>query len=320
MSFPLPFLPIREDLYTPRELLLDDFDERRPSSLERARDLRIYRYFVKEGRGEPRSHFASMMESLHDNSMSQARQRSLGPGRGLVGVMGGHELDRRAPAYGQVLRLARRLTRAGLLVVSGGGPGAMEAAHVGAALASAAPSDIGRALRGLEKCPQLPGTLARLLDRRGQFDRSLIRALHRWWIPAIRIVRELGDSAGESLAFPTWYYGHEPVTPFATSIAKYFQNSIREDGLIAISNAGVVFTTGKAGTVQEIFQDACQNFYARAGRFRPMVFLGEEYWRSRLPAIPLLEALFPGKAFRSRVCVTDDADRAAGFLLRHAGR
>ena len=48
---------------------------------------------------------------------------------------------------------------------------------------------------------------------------------------------------------------------FATDIAKYFENSLREEGLLALALAGVVFARGNAGTVQEIFQDACQNYY-----------------------------------------------------------
>ena len=39
-------------------------------------------------------------------------------------------------------------------------------------------------------------------------------------------MRTLGRDGG--LGIPTWLYGHEPTTPFARVIAKYFQNSIRE--------------------------------------------------------------------------------------------
>src|SRR5260370_38022412 len=68
---------------------------------------------------------------------------------------------------------------------------------------------------------------------------------------------------GESPALPTWYYGHEPTTPFATHIAKYFQNSIREDGLIALAVHGIVSASGRAGTLQEIFQDTVRNYYRK---------------------------------------------------------
>jgi hypothetical protein len=47
----------------------------------------------------------------------------------MVGIMGGHGLSRSATsAYAAVARLARHLTQAGCLIVTSGGPGAMEAA------------------------------------------------------------------------------------------------------------------------------------------------------------------------------------------------
>jgi hypothetical protein len=91
---------------------------------------------------------------------------------------------------------------------------------------------------------------------------------------------------GESLAVPTWYYGHEPTTPCATKIGKYFQNSLREDGLITIAH-GIVFAPGKAGTLQEIFQDAVRNYYRTPPNpFSPMVFYDKTYWTLALPAAP----------------------------------
>src|ERR1035441_8704757 len=47
-----------------------------------------------------------------------------------------------------------------------------------------------------------------------------------------------------------------------TNIGKYFQNSIREDGLVSLGTHGIVFAEGKAGTIQEVFQNATQNYYS----------------------------------------------------------
>ena len=77
---------------------------------------------------------------------------------------------------------------------------------------------------------------------------------------------------GESLAIPTWVTAGEPISLFASHIAKYFSNSIREDGLLAVATAGIVFAPGGAGTMQEIFQDGAQNAYRLFGR-SPMAFL-----------------------------------------------
>ena len=51
----------------------------------------------------------------------------------VVAVMGGHGLERYDPEFARVARISRTLTRLGFLMVSGGGPGAMEAGNRGAA-------------------------------------------------------------------------------------------------------------------------------------------------------------------------------------------
>ena len=111
---------------------------------------------------------------------------------------------------------------------------------------------------------------------------------------------------GESLGIPTWFYGHEPPNVFATWCAKYFENSVREDGLLALANAGVVFMPGGAGTMQEVFQDACGNHYAEGGAARPMVFFGVDEWTDRLPAVPLLRRLAGSREYAELIVVTDD--------------
>jgi predicted Rossmann-fold nucleotide-binding protein len=48
--------------------------------------------------------------------------------------MGGHATTRSSPEYRNIVHLARLLARSGFLVMTGGGPGAMEAANLGAYL------------------------------------------------------------------------------------------------------------------------------------------------------------------------------------------
>jgi hypothetical protein len=109
-------------------------------------------------------------------------------------------------------------------------------------------------------------------------------------------------------------------------VAKYFENHVREEGLLAVALGGVVFAPGNAGTVQEIFQDACQNYYRVYGGLKsPMVLLGRDYWDPtgpvasaagdrRKPAYPLLRALAEEKGFADRLLLTDDLDEAVRFL------
>ncbi len=88
-------------------------------------------------------------------------------------------------------------------------------------------------------------------------------SVDQWAAKAITVVD--GVSGRDTLGVPTWFYGHEPPNLFATAIAKYFRNATREAILLQICDAGIVFLPGAGGTVQEIFQDACENYYATAG-------------------------------------------------------
>lgn len=65
---------------------------------------------------------------------------------------------------------------------------------------------------------------------------------NRWLSSAFEVMERFSDPTFDSLGIPTWHYGHELPTPFATKIAKYFENSVREEGLLAIAKGGVIFT------------------------------------------------------------------------------
>src|SRR5690606_12288224 len=144
----------------------------------------------------------------------------------------------------------------GILVVSGGGPGAMEAAHLGARFAEHDDGAFTEALRVLGEAPAFPSYLASdFVTADGSLDLGLLRAVHAWQAPAFEVASRWASRTA-TIGIPTWLYGHEPPTPLATAHAKYFETSIREDGLLAVAKAGVVFAEGSAGTLQEVFQDA----------------------------------------------------------------
>jgi predicted Rossmann-fold nucleotide-binding protein len=312
----LPFIPIRSTLYTPEELL-EGFDLADPSSLEVTRDFVIYRLFEQEAFGKQQSPYTSMMESLHDHFINQAAIDLLRSQSLIVGVMGGHDIARDEAGYRQVAELGRLLARKGALVVTGGGPGAMEAAHLGAALAHGSNADLDDAIVRLHTHPRLPSGLKKLVMSTGKFDHALRDQYHAWWRPAVELYRAMGPRIGTSLAMPTWYYGHETFTPFAAHIGKYFQNSMREDGLVTFCTGGVVYTPGSGGTLQEVFQDAAQNYYRSVGnRFSPMVFLGKQFWTTRLSVISLLRELFSEKDWASAILLTDSVDEAVDMLVR----
>jgi hypothetical protein len=66
--------------------------------------------------------------------------------------------------------------------------------------------------------------------------------------------------------------------------------------------------------VQEIFQDACENFYAAPESVAPMVLVGRAYWTSQLPAWPLLQALARGRAMEPHIHLVDTIDEAAALI------
>jgi predicted Rossmann-fold nucleotide-binding protein len=174
-------------------------------------------------------------------------------------------------------------------MASGGGPGAMEATHLGAWFAGRDDAELNSAIAMLKRAPSFQPKEA-WLD-------SALEVVHRF--PAAT------NGSSESLGIPTFFYGHEPPTCFALHIAKYFANSIREDGLLAIATSGVVFAPGSAGTVQEIFQDGAQNHYCSVGDPAPMVLFGELYWKCTVPVFPLLAQMAAGRDWARLVACVD---------------
>ncbi|CAM2915464.1 LOG family protein [Skermania piniformis] len=320
MTDEFPVLPFRASLYAPAELFAG-FDPNRVGSYADTLDFRTYR-----STRIPANRDVGMLRALHDQCISEARD-TLVADQDVVAIMGGHDLGRDNPAYRDVVELAARLTTAGFLVISGGGPGAMEATHLGATLAAADPADRTAAVARLARtAPWFPVRAAGLVDRKGEIDQGLLGQLHAWQAPAFRLLAELDQKFDRprptSVAVPTWFYGHEPPTPFASHLAKYFANALREDGLLAVANAGVIYAPGRAGTLQEIFQDAAQNFYrVFHDRFSPMVFLNtDEHWTAKYPVGELLRPLFAEDArrhadYRANVRFTAHVPSAVDFLL-----
>ncbi len=261
------------------------------------------------------SHEARQSRALHDHHITEARDAFINQ-RHVVAIMGGHAERRDSSVYRSVATMANRLADT-FVVASGGGPGAMEATHLGAMCRDQ--DTLNRALALLARHPEFPHGLSKLVVN-NMFDPELLAILHAWQVPAFDVLASIPpDERRDSLSIPTWFYGHEPPTLFATHIAKYFHNAIREDGLLAIADAGIIYAPGKAGTLQEIFQDAAQNYYESFGRFSPMAFLDVDgYWTERFPVEKLLRPLFGQEKYARWVLITPDEDQIVDFMTTEA--
>lgn len=315
----LPFDPLREELYSAAELM-KGFNPNNPNSYSTTPDWTSYQSRTNTNYGP--------LFSLHDFAMSQALMRYLNPSDGeprkVVSILGGHDLPRlekitnaagmlEDSTYMQVALLAQTLARNHFTIATGGGPGAMEAGNLGAWFADRSTNELRAAVKILEK------TSTHTLSS-GEWLATAYLVMNRF-------PRNVQDPRTESVGVPTWTYGFEPPNPFASHIAKYFDNSPREDRLLAIATHGLIFAKGKAGTVQEVFQAACQNYYhSYHTNSVPMVLFGSTFWNRAIfypqasedkTVWPLLQELASESRypFINKVRIMDDGNEVANYVI-----
>ncbi|RKN46509.1 LOG family protein [Micromonospora endolithica] len=332
----LPYPTQPSHLYTPGELAAG-FAE---AGFAGMYDTRVYEHFRAHGGALPDVREA-LGQRLHDhgvdNALADATRAWLathGP-QSVVGIMGGHAVPRGSAPYRMAAVLGRELARADRLVVTGGGPGVMEAANLGAYLSMRPAADLTAAIDLLAGAPDFTDhdryTAAALRVRevfgppveppRDDADPAAwARADSAAWARADSAVLaggELDWARIGGLAIPTWLYGHEPANLFAGRIAKYFSNAIREDTILRLARGGIVFAPGRAGTVQEVFQAATKTYYGTDGASGAYVFLDRAYWTRELPVEALLRPLLAASPFgdlSGTVHLTDDVHEAVRVL------
>lgn len=296
-AFPnLPYDPFRPRLYSRAELM-EGWTPGRDNSF----DKRVFEHFNAQGREQP-GVMEALAQRLHDHAIDDALHDFL-EGRvdndgqkKVVGIMGGHKTPRTDPYYKKVARIAQQLTREGYFITTGGGPGIMEAANLGAFLAEVSDAELETALHILSHAP--------VYTDEGYMQGS-------------QEVLDMFRHGHASLAVPTWFYGHEPSNLFSVHIAKYFSNSLREDGLLAIAMHGIIFAPGSAGTTQEVFQDATQNHYATYEHVSPMVFLGEAHFGEKTRVFECLSRQAEGQSYADYLCLTELEEEAVEFIKSH---
>ena len=296
-SFRMPFDIFREHLYSAEDLY-KGYQLGKPGSFKDCYDQQVYSHYLKMGKSATDIK-ETLARTLHDHSMTNAMNDFLAhfDERQAVGIMGGHGLLRTDEAYRQVVMVSKTLAENGCLMVSGGGPGAMEATHLGAWLAGRSGAEVEDALSMLCASPHFKD--------------------EGWLASAFRVMEKYPQDRYVSLGIPTWLYGHEPSTPFATHIAKFFENSLREDSILTLAYGGIIYAPGSAGTMQEIFQDAVQNHYLSFGFSSPMVFMGKEYWTKEMPVYPMLQDLMEkGKYKNLLLSIYDEQEAIVDELVR----
>lgn len=215
----------------------------------------------------------------------------------IIGIMGGHSVSRNDQEYWDVAELSRYLTLKGFTIMTGGGPGIMEAGHFGAYFAYL--SNEEWRLKVKEFKDILTKYNAFNIPKSFNFntEEEYFDALFNWFIAAIEIKNSYKGHIGESIAVSTWEYGEEPVMPFATSYAAYFQNSIRESALVRIATYGIIYAKGGGGTLRELFQDVEENAKANSTNpFTPMIFFDKNnFWQSKYGVILPIQEFFRDK-------------------------
>jgi predicted Rossmann-fold nucleotide-binding protein len=238
----------------------------------------------------------ALARRIHDFSIDSALSELLSGHPRVAGIMGGHSMRRTDAFYRKVARLGQLLGKADYFVVTGGGPGVMEAGNLGAYMGAYSADDLEEALDILAGAPA-PGT--------GEYQLRARQVVQRF------------PRGRENLAIPTWFYPYEPTNLFASHIAKYFSNSIREDGLMAICIHGVVYCPGSAGTIQEIFMDASQNHYGTFNFYSPMVFFGSEGYERQKNLYSMLREVAEGKYYQKLIFMSDDPVEIVEIIRSH---
>ncbi len=299
-SLNVPYNVFTNELYN-YKTLFGEYRPGHPETYDSTFDQQVYKRFVQKGI-IPEDIGETLARSLHDHSISDSLNEFLShwDTRKVVGIMGGHGIKRNDKLFREVAEISKTLTEKGYLMVSGGGPGAMEATHLGAWLAGKTDQCLTEAISILSQAPAYTDT--------------------HWLDKALEVIKKYPDSQYQSLGIPTWHYGHEPTTPFASHIAKYFANSIREDGILTIAQGGIIFTPGSAGTLQEIFQEAAQNHYLTFGISSPMAFYNKQYWTEEYPVYTLLETLQEKGKYKNLILsLNDTIDETINEILKFTG-
>jgi uncharacterized protein (TIGR00730 family) len=203
-----------------------------------------------------------------------------------VCIFGSARIKSESPQYAQVAALAEKLSRKGIDILTGGGPGLMEAANLGAQQGS--------------------------LSNRNSFTKSS-EAAQQFHENSTEHVYRPGKSYGISIELP-----FEPIPNRHLDIKRHHHKfSSRLDDFVRLSHA-IIVTPGGVGTLLELFF-CWQLIQVKHVPIRPIILIDRSYWEGIvqwLRDFPLERALVSPQDFEY-VTIADSVDEACSLIFEH---
>jgi uncharacterized protein (TIGR00730 family) len=224
-----------------------------------------------------------MSEFVHSFEMMS----KVGP---AVAIFGSARLHESSPYYALARTIAEKLARAGWAIITGGGPGVMEAANRGAREGELATR------RAAEKT----ATDGNATDGNATDDSTVESTKHKGEL-----------SVGLNIELP-FEQGFNPYVDTHINFRYFF---CRKTNFVKYSSAFVILPGG-FGTMDELFEALTLVQTHKIQDF-PIVLIGSEYWRGLLDW--MRNTMIPHgtilPADYNLLCVTDDPDEAVGWIF-----
>lgn len=282
----IPLNIYKSQLYNPYELLSGYYNSLPNVSL----DDKIYEWYEKYKKIDDEKNMLSQFAmNTHDAFIDDALIsliKNIGKEK-IIGVMGGHSNKRNSIEYKILVKTCRLLTLNGFICMSGGSSGMMEAVHLGALLAYYPEESVDDAINILSQEINYTDLV--------KYYNPAINVLNKYPMPKDKVL---------SIAIPTWNY-YEPTAIFASHIAEYFSNPIREYNLLNFSYGGVLISPGSAGTMAEVFINHANQHYKTLGYNAPFVFQNKYWWTTKNPIFPVISQIANTQNYKSRLFLVE---------------
>lgn len=226
--------------------------------------------------------------SLKDLETSRALEKMFSNHKQkAIGIMGRGSISRDSKQYLSAALIGKQLAERDYVVVTGGGPGTMEAAHLGVWFAGRPKSELLEAIKLLSKSPKVNSS-------------GYLQSAEMIKIKYPRVKKTT------DIAIPSFVYGVSISTRFANQYASYFNNALREEMILILSKNGVILLPGGFGTLLELFIALEYNSDGiKTNSKRPIALYNSTFWK-KVIGPELLNNLF----------VTDSIEMLLQYLAR----